>query len=180
MIYGINKFKMGTRDWPYVVEFYRTNDQTQEGELLTLRTRNRPRPALIENAHKVAELALAFAGMSVILDANQNRELGFGLSTVTWSDGESAGTKVEINVIGKRPIRDRSESSEMKLVLEKVDRREEFVDVDIGGGLKERRPDTNSVKNAYLEKVKLLQEQVQGFVEGQVEQGELFDQAERA
>ena len=177
MIYGINKFKMGTRDWPYVVEFYRTNDQTQEGELLTLRTRNRPRPALIENAHQVAELALAFAGMSVILDAKENREVGFGLSTVTWSEGDSAGTKVEINLVGKRPIRDRSESSEMKLVLEKVDRREEFVDVDLGGGLKERRPNPDSIKNAYLEKVKLLQEQVQGFVEGQVEQGELFDKA---
>lgn len=47
MIHSVCKFKVATRDWPYVVEFGQFNDKTQQSELLTYRTHNRPRPVLI-------------------------------------------------------------------------------------------------------------------------------------
>ena len=188
MIYGITKFKVATRDWPYVVEFSNMNDGTHEGELITHRTNNRPRPALIETAHKVASLALRMSGMGLVVEATEKRkllgkesvlfgyEVGYGLASITWSEGDDPGTKVEIHLVGQRPLHKTSERTDMKLFLEKIDSREEYHDVDLGGGLKERRPvpTSESVKNAYIEAVKLPQDQVKAFAEGETEQGELF------
>jgi len=39
---------------------------------------------------------------------------------------------------------------------------------------------SESVKNAYIEAVKLLQDQVKAFAEGETEQGELFTSRETA
>jgi hypothetical protein len=185
MIYGISKFKVATRDWPYVVEYSAMNDGTHNGELITHRTSNRPRPALIENAHRVASLALQLSGLGVLVVSSQSSipgSVAFGLASVTWSDGDEPGTKVEIHLIGARPLHGTSANTDMKLILEKVNDREEYQDVELGGGLKERRPvsTSESVKNAYIEAVKLLQDQVKAFAEGETEQGELFTSRETA
>lgn len=179
MIYSISKFKMGTRDWPYVVEYSAMNDGTHNGELITHRTGNRPRPALIENAHRVATLALQLSGLGGLVASSASSQTGriaFGLASVTWSEGDEPGTKVEIHLTGARPLHNQGVNTDMKLVLEKVNNTEEWAEFTLGGGLKERRPipTADSVKNAYIEAVKLLQDQVKGFAEGETEQGELF------
>ena len=93
---------------------------------------------------------------------------------MVWADGDEPGAKVEIHVISRKASKDSVESLQTKLVLTKIDTREEWENVDLGGGMKERRAVAGSVKNLFIEKVKLLKSQVSDFAQGETEQMDLF------
>lgn len=191
----VSEFKT-TKDWPYVIEFERTNEATCRTECLTLRTGNRPRAVLIANAHKVARLALQYVGMGIIPDASDRSVIAkdaeeltgveqavmrklyanvrFGMSAITWSDGgDEATAKVEVTVLSDRQAKNSLTQSTTKILLDKIDDREE------GEWIGEKpdrqwQPVPGSLKNAFNEAAKLLRQQVEAFAEGEFEQGDLF------
>jgi hypothetical protein len=191
----VTKFKT-TKDWPFVIEFERSNEATGRTECLTLRTGNQPRSALIANAHKCATLALKFSGLHAITQASEGAllarqsskltgedvtpvelsiyaDLRFAFSSITWSEGDEPGAKVEVIVQSNRQAKNSLTSATTKLLLEKIEDREE------GEWIGEKpdrqwQPIPGSLKNAFNESVRLLRQQVEAFAEGEFEQGDLF------
>lgn len=200
MIGTIVKFRQNTRDWNYIVEFEQTNNETKKTELVTLRTNSHPVGELIRNAHKVAKLALEYSGLQTIIDAVSSRAVfkelkkldaevnvehlervfptvRFTLSSITWATGDDPGTRIEVAIVSQINVKGKVLSAESKLILPKIDSREES---EFTGTLTGKiwQPVPNSVKNEYLIAVNLLQDQVQSFVGGEVEQAELFNPTE--
>lgn len=173
MIDTIVKFKMETRDWPYVVEFNRSNDQTEKTECLTLRTGEIPKGSLIKAANRVARLALKYHGLEVL--SGESFDIGFSLASVTWSEGDLPGSKVEVFLTTPLQLDDEDEHPVVtKLPLTKVDRFDETKLVG-EGFLKTKVHVENSVKDEYNAAVRELRDLVKDFAQGATEQGSLFE-----
>jgi len=183
MVETVMKFKMETRDWPYVVEFERHNEATNKPELLTWRTGSQPKGALLKAAKLVARLALEFHGLRVITDADGSiraqAPVSFDLASVTWSEGDVPGSKVEVFLVSPIALEDTEMVSDLKLPLQKVDRFDETRTVT-EGGLRMVRSVENSVKDEYNAAVKQLRDLVKDFAQGGTEQGELFTETQAA
>lgn len=174
MIETIVKFKMETRDWPYVVEFNRNNDQTEKAECLTLRTGEAPKASLIKAASRVARLALKYHGLEVL--SGESFDVGVSLASVTWSEGDLPGSKVEVFLTTPLQLDDEDEHPVVtKLPLTKVDRFDETKLVG-EGFLKTKVHVENSVKDEYNAAVRELRELVKDFAQGATEQGNLFSE----
>lgn len=183
MIETVTKFKMQTRDWPYVVEFERENETTHKPELVTWRTGSQPKGSLIKAAKRVARLALEFHGLKVLSDAegsiHAQTPVGFDLASVTWSEGDLPGSKVEVFLVAPLALQDSELIADLKLPLQKVDRFDETKTVG-EGFLRTKVSVENSLKDEYNAAVRELRDLVKDFAMGASEQGELFAEPQAA
>jgi hypothetical protein len=179
MISTIKKFKIGVKNYSYQVDFEQHDEKTLKGEYLTLRSNNSPRPALLSNAQRVVNLAIQYCGLQGLITEQNNlsARVGIGLASITWSDGDEPGSRLEVYVTSIYKRKNSAESCESKITLPKINDREEMENIGKGED-RISQPVPGSLKNAYNEAVKLLIDQVKAFAEGEVEQGDLFRTSE--
>jgi|GEM_PF-4582039 hypothetical protein len=180
MIYAVSKFKVGGRDFPYIVEFERENPETHSREGLTLRTSVNPKRALILKAVQVARLSLELHGLRLITDQAGSimapSKIGYAFTAVTWTYGDNPGSRVEIALTSQIASKKTLSSAHTKLLLPKVDTSGEN-ELRGTGSDKVSVPVDGSLKNEYNAAVAQLRMMVEAYAEGESEQGELFNKA---
>lgn len=182
MIYDVTKFKAHGKEWDYVVEFERANGESGDREGMTLKSNTTPKGTLTKKAGEVAKLALLFHGLGVIVEHTSElspHKIGFAFSSISWTGGDEPGSRVEVILTSAKKLTDSTQTAQTKLMLSKVDVREEMAWVGTG---KDKRlvHVEGSLKDAYNAAVKELRDLVKAYADGESAQGQLFERTEAA
>jgi hypothetical protein len=200
MIYDVTKFKAHGKEWDYIVDFERANGESGDREGMTLKSNTTPKGALTKKAGEVARLALLFHGLGLIVEHTDKTilnaqvskltgekdihaelfgQIGFAFSSISWTGGDEPGSRVEVILTSAKKLADSTQTAQTKLMLSKVDTRDEMALV--GEGKDKRLVHVEgSLKDAYNAAVKELRDFVKAYADGESAQGQLFERTEAA